>query len=279
MDEPALTNPVDLDRWLTSMNRHQQIALVGRTQTQALYGQRVTVLDVQEGWVKVAVAGQATPKHPKGYPGWMPQRQLVTTEKAAPGKRPVAQVSKPRAGLYEDRALSEKMLPLSFSTRLPVIERAPGRIKVATPSGPDGWVSARAASVYESPQGIPEPTPAELERTARKFLGLEYLWGGSSGFAFDCSGFTHQVYRSHGINLPRDAGDQMAKGTPVAREDLKKGDLVFFSNAVGVYHMGMYLEDGKMVHSSSRRSAKLRIEKIAHSSYNSDYAGARRYLD
>ncbi len=280
VDRPALANPADLNRWLDDMSKAQKDDLIysSRTQTQALYGQRVRVLATKNGWAKIAVPTQATPKNSRGYPGWVPQRQLVSGSKAAFKGRPIAQVSKPRAGLFEDRALSERMIPLSFGTRLAVVDRAPGRIKVATPSGPDGWISAGAANVYASPGSIPDPTPAKLENTARKFLGLEYLWAGTSGFAFDCSGFTHQIYRSHGIDLPRDAGDQRSRGKSVARANLKKGDLVFFANQNGVYHMGMYLQDGKMIHASNRRSSDVRIEKITKSGHNADYAGARRYL-
>lgn len=280
VDRPALANPANLNGWLGSMSKSQKDDLIydSRTQTQALYGQRVRVLSTSGGWAKVAVPTQATPKNSKGYPGWVPKRQLASGTKAAFKGRPMAKITKPRAGLFENRALSDRMIPLSFGTRLPVIERAPGRIRVATPSGPNGWISSRAASVHASPSSIPEPTPKKLEQTARKFLGLEYLWAGTSGFAFDCSGFTHQVYRSHGINLPRDAGDQRSRGKPVVRANLEKGDLVFFGNQSGVYHMGMYLENGKMIHASNRRSSDVRIEKITQSSYNADYAGARRYL-
>jgi gamma-D-glutamyl-L-lysine dipeptidyl-peptidase len=71
VDAPALTNPVQLERWLQSMTiqQYRDLADGGRTQTQALYGAQVDILNSQDGWNKVAVPGQPTPKNPRGYPG------------------------------------------------------------------------------------------------------------------------------------------------------------------------------------------------------------------
>lgn len=99
--------------------------------------------------------------------------------------------------------------------------------------------------------------------TAKRFIGLPYLWAGTSGFGFDCSGFTYMIYRRFGIGTPRDADRQARHGTPVARSDLKLGDLVFFSDSNGVVrHVGIYAGGGMMVE-SPRTGETVRIRRSA----------------
>ena len=79
VDHPALTNPVNIPRWLSDMSLADKLGLTNDnlTQTQALYGNRVYILAKQAGWDEVAVPGQPTPKNPLGYPGWVPSVQLT----------------------------------------------------------------------------------------------------------------------------------------------------------------------------------------------------------
>jgi cell wall-associated NlpC family hydrolase len=95
------------------------------------------------------------------------------------------------------------------------------------------------------------PTRGEyLAATARKYVGLPYVWGGESPTnGFDCSGLVHYVCRTWGISLPRTAADQYHVGRPVSFMDLEPGDLVFLANTYkpGVSHVGMYIGDGQWV--------------------------------
>ena len=115
---------------------------------------------------------------------------------------------------------------------------------------------------------------AKVAHEARKFLGLQYLWAGTSGFAFDCSGFTYSVFRQFGIALSRDADQQAVHGTAVARSALQVGDLVFFrDDASGpVAHVGIYVGNGKMIN-APRTGVAIRVEPTSDFPH---YAGARR---
>jgi cell wall-associated NlpC family hydrolase len=119
------------------------------------------------------------------------------------------------------------------------------------------------------------PTRASVVRAAKMFRGLPYLWAGTSGFGFDCSGLTSLVYRVHGISIPRDSSPQSENGADAPRP--RPGDLQFYATDGKVHHVSMYLGRGRMVHSPGTGQT---VEVIATSTpgYAEEYAGARRYL-
>jgi hypothetical protein len=93
-----------------------------------------------------------------------------------------------------------------------------------------------------------------FKETALKFLNSPYLWGGKTPFGIDCSGFTQIVFKICGYKLPRDAYQQALVGTIVSDlEDAAPGDLAFFTNTKGrVFHVGIILDDKKIIHSSGK---------------------------
>lgn len=82
----------------------------------------------------------------------------------------------------------------------------------------------------------------EVITESYKYLGVPYLWGGTTPSGFDCSGLTQYIYNKIGTNIPRVAEDQQRSGTPVSLNDLKPGDLIFWGNPA--HHVGMYIGDG-----------------------------------
>lgn len=118
----------------------------------------------------------------------------------------------------------------------------------------------------------------QIIANAKKYLGVPYVWGGTTPKGFDCSGFTQYIFRQSGITLPRTTTEQYQIGTYVSKSNLKPGDLVFLQNTYrqGISHVGIYIGDGQMIHASSSKG--IVISQLSSSYYTQHYYGARRVI-
>jgi cell wall-associated NlpC family hydrolase len=120
----------------------------------------------------------------------------------------------------------------------------------------------------------------ELIKTAESFVGVPYLWGGTSpSTGFDCSGLSMTVYQLNGLDLPRSSKEQYQTGAPVEKNDLLKGDLVFFatSGKGKVAHVGIYVGDGRFIHAAGK-GKNIRVDHLSKSFYKKTYLGGRTYI-
>lgn len=271
VDQPALTRPVQVRAWLSAMSLDQRRALSSYSDTEALLGERVVVTEVRDGWAHVVVPDQPSQKDSRGYPGWVPSRQL--TGLAPVPASSAATVVRRTAWLRTDDEARDKVLEVSFGTRLRVVETHPRFVRVATPLGRTRVIRSSAVSVHPLGEPALPRTRADLVTTAQSFTGLPYLWGGLSGFGLDCSGLTWLDFRAHGQVIPRDALPQSRHGKPVARKSLRRGDLIFYATNGLVHHVTMYAGDGKMVE-APHTGAVVRTVRVR----DFEYFGARRYL-
>jgi len=228
--------PLQPSVWPTAaVSYRQRLALVGHMPTQVLYGERVLVLARRGGWTKIAVPDQPSPLDARGYPGWVRSWQLGPAFAA------------PRLVTARSARLANGMR-VGFATQVPA-----------------GAVPASAT------RPLPR-TRADLVRTAERFVGLHYLWGGLSAWGYDCSGLTWAVYRAHGITIPRDADAQFAAGTPVTLARMQPGDLLFYEHPV-VGHVAMYVGGGRMIEAPNSAS-EVRVVPVR----TNDFRGVRRFF-
>lgn len=118
----------------------------------------------------------------------------------------------------------------------------------------------------------------KILNTAKSYLGVPYVWGGTSPSGFDCSGYINYVFGKHGINLPRTA-HQMYKSLGTLKGSASAGDIVFFSESgKGITHAGISLGNGKYIHASSGKTRGVIISDFSSSWAKRTYVGAKSVL-
>ena len=131
-------------------------------------------------------------------------------------------------------------------------------IKVLLPGGKTGWTLKGDVEDFAHWTSTRSATADEILKTAYRFIGVPYLWGGTSIKGVDCSGLAWSAYFLNGVLLPRNASQQARVGADIIPdiEHLMPGDLLFFGRAATaekperVTHVGIYIGDGMYIHSS-----------------------------
>lgn len=198
--------------------------------TQAILGTPLRVLKKERGWFLV--------KTPDQYLGWTEGRIAVMTDSAfaAWTQREKVIVTSTYAFSYASPEAPDSLVSdLVAGAILGVVGNEGAFYAVEYPDGRRGFVRKTDAEPFASWLRRGDPTADDIIRTARRFMGIPYMWGGTSTKAMDCSGFAKTVYFLNGILLPRDASQQVHVGVPVEGGDsldqFMPGDLLFFGSA------------------------------------------------
>lgn len=143
-----------------------------------------------------------------------------------------------------------------------------------------GYIHSDYVSIQEETSGVASSSSSEGQSIvdwAKEFLGTCYIYGGSSPSGFDCSGFTYYLFNNSGYSITRTASSQWNDGEEVSKDELRVGDLVFFSSdsSSSIEHVGIYIGDGQFIHSSSGGGC-VRINNLSDYYYTNNWYGAVR---
>lgn len=168
-----------------------------------------------------------------------------------------------------------------------------GYFTYSTATGYYGTITTASVSAYQKDYGIPVTGNADpatlvsidhalvkkkLVADTNNYIGTPYVWGGSTpNPGFDCSGFVYFMFNKFGVSTVRTTSDKLyLQGTPVAKDSLRPGDLVFFSIATPgvVSHVGFYIGNNQFISATS--SAGIYIQSMSSTYWGPKYIGAKR---
>lgn len=173
---------------------------------------------------------------------------------------------------------------LPIGTTLRIYYTEPGWARVfydPANIGALGYVSLDYVTVHDGEMPEYDATGgAAAVEVVKQYLGVPYVYGGTSPRGFDCSGLMQYVYAQLGYSINRVAADQMRNGVAISRENLAPGDLVGFYSSPGsgyVSHIGMYIGNGMMIHAPHTGDV-VRVAAIDGTYYDARFAGGRRII-
>lgn len=222
--------------------------------TQTLLGMPLNILQKEGSWYRV--------QSPDAYLGWMDEGGFILQ---TPGERQAWELA-PKWVVHAEFAMAYAAPSTDSTVQCDLLagnvlqrrsETAPGWAAAILPDGRACWIPADAVMAQEEWRTSIRAEGEDLLSTGLKHLGRPYLWGGTSGKGMDCSGFTKIVALRHGLELPRDASQQIRAGHPVMLDstlsELLPGDLIFFGpEEERITHVAFYLGEGRILHASGR---------------------------
>lgn len=262
---------------------HSRPSAYSERVTQALFNERVLLLQKSGSWAKVRVLNQS--RDGGGYPGWVKVSGIEPEKVKLPLDKKRVMINSGATKIYYGLKKGSGFDTLYFGTVLNYLGYREDKtrkwrgkpvywLKCERGDGRICWVFYGHAQIIKP--GHRANVGTALVYAASRFEGTRYLWGGMSIKGIDCSGLTYLACLQNGITIPRDADEQFKKGTPVSMSSLSRGDLVFFGRGSLATHVGIYAGSGWIIHAG--RSSGVVQESLSSPSLMKRYIGARRFV-
>ncbi|MGH3445645.1 MAG: NlpC/P60 family protein [Nocardioidaceae bacterium] len=241
-DEAALADLPDPAAWAAALSDAEREDLHGRTLTQLLLGEQVWLVQEDGEWAQVRALLQGPVQGTSGYPGWVRRTHLAArVDRPDPDGPPASVVvTAPWARCVADDGSA---FDVSYGTALWTDRTTldEGDVPVLLPGGRRARLPEASVRHVDWSQPQPSYDADAVLADGRQFLDGLYLWGGTTGWGFDCSGLVHLVLRANRVNLPRDARDQITARNleAVHVDDVRPGDLYLFARpGQPAHHVG-----------------------------------------
>jgi peptidoglycan DL-endopeptidase CwlO len=198
------------------------------------------------------------------------QQQGIVAEKAAQKRHIESQLASRRQLLSSIKGQIEQMKAAEAAAQRRLAAAAQARLATAQPASAVGV--GVSVSTPEGSTVAPPNVHGGVVGIAMQYLGVPYVWGGSSPRGFDCSGLVSYVFAQIGVSLPHSSYAQFGMGTAVSISQLQPGDLVFFT---GASHVGIYIGGGQFIHAPHTGDV-VKISSLSEPGYAFGFVGAVR---
>ncbi|MGB9812354.1 MAG: NlpC/P60 family protein [Thermovenabulum sp.] len=249
--------------------------------TQAKMGDILKIFEMKENWYFVQMEDN--------YLGWIDGNYIWRCNRDSLENYKKSKFVFVKAKMTD--ALGKDLKPLFDKklvqgTVIPYIADEGNKISAIIPGGQKVYLNKEDVIVIKSREEVfnTKKDAESIIATAKQYLNLPYLWGGTTAYGFDCSGLTQFAFKMNGYNLRRDADMQFEQGIAIKdKKDLKPGDLVFFQTyKEGPSHVGIYIGNNKFIHAGSKSGISINSFDKNDPDYSEyldqRFIGARRIL-
>lgn len=248
-------------------NMYQEPTDAKAPTSQIIYGMKVAAEKSESNWTYVGTDD--------GYHGWV---KNVDLSNSSYGSKNVIKIKNLFANIYReaDDTLHSPIYMLPAGTVMPIAKIQDERwIQVKLVGGGTGWI--QQGEVWINPKPL---NAQQMLAYSKNFIGLPYLWGGTSTYGFDCSGFVQFLFRQMGIILPRDNLWQVSwpRFVEVSKENLQPGDTIYFGFDHKITHTGIYLGNNLFIQMTAYLNPMVQIGDLRGKHWQEVFITAR-HLD